>query len=279
MAQKINTPWLPVFGNGAPGAGVPTTAEYFDTSTVPFTPYVYHGGQWNITGGNVGGTNASALQGTPVSATPPSNGQVLKVVGGVWTPQAGGGGGAAPVIIQMGVKATPIGIVALPTNVTPGNLLVGMITGASAGTAVGTGWTLASPQAAGGTVVFRIAQVGDGNTFAPGNSTGSTGNCCVYEISGATLGRFTFNNITVSQNPLFINALSVKGSGAIIIGCCSALTANLPVSGTNCTLDTGVTGAQSPQGFHLLTPAQGFNMIDLNYAGNQQGNVLACELA
>lgn len=49
-----------------------------------------------VGGGGVNTGNAVALQGTPISSTPPSANQLLKYTGGKWTPSSGGGGGCSP---------------------------------------------------------------------------------------------------------------------------------------------------------------------------------------
>lgn len=55
---------------------VERTLPYFDTSTNPFTAYVYRNGAWHAFGA-VGTIDATSIQGIPVDATPPANGQKL----------------------------------------------------------------------------------------------------------------------------------------------------------------------------------------------------------
>jgi len=95
MTGKNSAPYFPNFGAGAPGAGVPTNSPYYDTTTTPFTEYVYHAGSWHQAGVNSAGNNATSIQGVPVAVTAPSLNQILQY-GGVnyapAAPPAGGGG-------------------------------------------------------------------------------------------------------------------------------------------------------------------------------------------
>lgn len=89
-------PFIPVFGTGAPGAAVSPSSLYYDASTNPFTPYVFHAGAWHQYAAGGGGANATSIQGIAVSATPPTDGQVLQYVSanGDYEPVPGSGGSA-----------------------------------------------------------------------------------------------------------------------------------------------------------------------------------------
>jgi hypothetical protein len=80
----FNSPFLPVFGSGAPTVKTNKTALYFDNSTTPFTGYVWDGA-WRVFG-VVGNINATEIQSIPVSATAPTSGQTLKYDGAEYTP-------------------------------------------------------------------------------------------------------------------------------------------------------------------------------------------------
>src|SRR5215469_4262097 len=87
--SRLSPPFMPQFGTGAPGAGAATNQPYYDTSTSPFTAYVFDGGIWNKVGGATSSGNASEIQGVPVSAVAPTNGQALvfNSTDGEWEPQ------------------------------------------------------------------------------------------------------------------------------------------------------------------------------------------------
>jgi len=92
MSGKNSAPYFPRFGVGAPGVGVPTNSPYFDTSTTPYTEYVYHAGAWHQAGINNVGNNATSIQGVPVSVAPPSLNEVLQFGGVNYAPAVVGGG-------------------------------------------------------------------------------------------------------------------------------------------------------------------------------------------
>jgi hypothetical protein len=91
---------------------IPTSSNQFVLGTGVFNSvtFVYASGtsSWlidsnqfgEIAGGDLGGTypnpTVEAIQGVPVSATPPNTGQVLMSVGGVWTPASGIAGAPGP---------------------------------------------------------------------------------------------------------------------------------------------------------------------------------------
>lgn len=84
-AQLYRT-FLPVFGTGAPDGTTPQR-PYFDTSTNPYTPYIYNPGVgWEIYSPPDTPVNADALQGEAVSATPPTGNQILVFNGSEYVP-------------------------------------------------------------------------------------------------------------------------------------------------------------------------------------------------
>jgi len=76
-------PLVRVFGTGAPGSGIDRRAQYIDTSTTPYTPYIYNAGAWHAFGMN--SVNATSLQGVNVTAGG-SPGQVLTYNSPNWGP-------------------------------------------------------------------------------------------------------------------------------------------------------------------------------------------------
>lgn len=86
-------PFIPQFGTGAPGGTVPTTAIYYDVSTTPYTPYIFHTGAWHKFGATGSGANATSIQGVNVDPTPPMLGQVLEFNGTDWIPNTAGSAG------------------------------------------------------------------------------------------------------------------------------------------------------------------------------------------
>lgn len=79
--------FFPVFGTGAPGVNVARDTIYFDTSTTPFTGYVYFNGGWNAFGA-LGAVNATSIQGVAVDPTAPTGTQILTYNSGIgkWKP-------------------------------------------------------------------------------------------------------------------------------------------------------------------------------------------------
>jgi hypothetical protein len=73
---QVNPAFNPVYRAGAPGARAPVTAPYFDTSTNPYTFYIWHNGAWHAAG-DAGTIDATQIQGVNVSATPPTPTQTL----------------------------------------------------------------------------------------------------------------------------------------------------------------------------------------------------------
>ena len=191
MGKAIQPPFLPQYGSGAPGASVPHTATYFDTSVIPYTPYIYHSGAWHTFGAAGAGTNAVTLQGTPISATPPTNGQVLQDIGGTWTPQNAAAAGPGFVQFGMAAGAHSSGVVmgSAPINQ---NALFALSTDENTSPTINTagGWFLlveASAAADGYGVAMKICGVGESTTQEP-FSDAHNGVTAIWEFSNATWG-------------------------------------------------------------------------------------------
>lgn len=83
--MQISPPFIPVFGSGPPTANTSTAMPYFDTSTNPYTAYIYQNAAWHAYG-EAGAINATSIQGVAVAATVPTTGQFLKFNGTQWAP-------------------------------------------------------------------------------------------------------------------------------------------------------------------------------------------------
>ena len=143
MASVIQQPFQAVYGSGAPGGSVPNSALYFDTSTTPYTPYIFNSGAWHSFGSSGGGADASSIQGTPVDVGTPINGQTLVYSSGSGKYELGSAGGVVATVVQS-KAATPttvsLGAVmgAAPTQ---GNILLAFVAlGSSTFATAGTGW-------------------------------------------------------------------------------------------------------------------------------------------
>jgi hypothetical protein len=70
----------PTYGVGAPALGIYHLMPYYDTSTVPYTKYVFFAGGWHAAGVSGALINATQIQGINVKNAVPANGQVLTAV-------------------------------------------------------------------------------------------------------------------------------------------------------------------------------------------------------
>jgi len=217
-------PWNPVFASGAPGGSVPKSAQYFDTSTTPYTPYLYIGGAWhNVAGGGSGGTgDATKLQGRNISATAPTNGQVLTWDGGnsLWKPQAPAGGPVPSIVQTKGASGSgyAVTLAAPPTN---GNLLVALSGSQDINPSAQGGWTK-SPYTIGSAAQdnaglwYKIAGAGESATQTPSASGAQTA-IQIWELSNALLGVPTLQvDLSGTGSAFAVN--SQKATGAILIG-------------------------------------------------------------
>lgn len=276
-------PLLKVFGTGAPGVGVPTDALYFDTSTSPYTPYIYTGGAWHTFGGSSGGGNATSIQGVAVSATAPLSGQILQYNGTVWAPA---NSAAGPTVVQSGV-AVPIFLssgLSLGVAPTQNNLLVSLsvATGNQASISYGTGWTgipIDANAGAGGSVfaAWKIAGAGETALQQPYGSP-LAGILGIFEMSNAASSIVTkFLNITASTTTN--NYIAQKIGGRVLGLAADNSQTVLPTSITGAAqvgTATGQANAVNISGaiWVLGAPAQGNNSVTVNY-GSSQGITLA----
>ena len=82
--KRVKKSFAPSFGSGAPGGSVNNTQPYYDTSTNPFTPYIFTAGSWHVA--QTEPLNATSIQSIAISAAMPTNGQLLKYNGTQYVP-------------------------------------------------------------------------------------------------------------------------------------------------------------------------------------------------
>ena len=188
MGNFLYPPFIPIFGVGAPGALVPHNTLYYDTSTNPYTSYVYMAGAWHACGALGAGVNASALRGTNIAVAAPNPGDVLTMVAGSWTPAPGGGGGGSPDF--------NIPLAASFPTILNGGVLTDALTGlgvASPGTAGGNLFgAVRAMSAANHTVFSRViqGQCNDFDSFA--------GICVGESVSGKLIALSIKNRSSIS---------------------------------------------------------------------------------
>lgn len=278
--------FLPAFGVGAPGASVPHNAVYYDTSTNPYQPYIFRAGGWHTTGAGSGAVagNATQLQGVNVSATAPTNGQVLTYVLANldWEPKTPSGG-AAPTIVQNALvavasHATGITLLAAPTN---GNLLIAFCSDTTTSPTIGAGWTMiASASAAqdGYGIAWKLAGAGESVTQVP-FSDAHAGIISLFECNTAASGAFSaFTGFTSAPN-ITENLFNQKPSQALIVGVVIVRALVNATGFTGATADNQTTGqGRGGNNFHVTAPAQGNNAVTANYAAAQGGLMVSLAL-
>lgn len=236
-------PFLPSFGSGAPGGTVPHTAMYWDTATTPFTPYIYEAGAWHTYGSGSGSTNATAIQGIPVDATPPLDGQALIYNNGANKYIPGDIAASTPTPVQNAMSATNTVVLGVPP--TQGNLLVCIA--AHNGNAMtpnnpqaGLGWAnfFKVDGVSNDGFLFFYKIVGPSETASQQPFTNSpTGVTCVWEISGYVAGVFDAfaGQHDVSATPTITQSLTTNGNNELILVMLATATNNL-------NLPTGISG-------------------------------------
>jgi hypothetical protein len=280
----VQSTWFPVFGMGAPDASVPHSAMYFDASTTPYTPYTYHGGGWHSFGTSSGGANASAIQGVPVNATAPLNGQALIYDGTEYVPTTPSSG-SVPVIVQDATTytashATGITLGAAPTA---GNLLVALVSDIPGAPSPATGWVQITAGGAaqdGWGILWKVAGAGESATQTPCSDTHS-GTISMYEISNAATGATEivpgYAGTVVTEN-----GFNQKPTSALIIGVFvnrSGTVAPSSITGTGVVADavhSDAGGGRTSANFHVANPVQGTTAVTANYATSQGGIFISC---
>lgn len=224
MGGPLIPPWVPTFGNGAPGAGVPTSSEYFDTGTTPFTPYVYHAGAWHASG-------------------------------------AGGGGGAAPTVVQFVAGAGGVSTLNLPGAPTQGNILLAMFAHFSnnippSNPAAGAGWANYEQVNGGVTDGFGLFYkiVGPGETAAQTPTTSNFDAVVIYEVAGGKGFDAVAGTHDASATPTIVQAITTTQNNCLLLFMCSNVSAaiNSIAVGGGVTQDVQATG-----GSHAVTGASG----------------------
>lgn len=284
-------PFLPAFGAGAPGGTVPHNAVYYDTSTNPYTPYIYNAGAWHITGAGTAATagNATQIQGVNVSATAPNNGDILTYVAANtdWEPKPAGGG-IPPTVVQVASAALASHLTGVTLGAAPtlGNFLVALISDQATSPSPAAGWqSLGTASAAqdGYGVFIHAVGAGESATVVP-CSDSHQGTITIYEINNAAGGIITpvpgYNGTAVVEGAI---SSKITGGGGLIVGVFVNRTTVGPTSitGTGVTADaagntTGVGRAVAP--FHVTGPVNGANNVTANYATSQGGLFVSCSL-
>lgn len=277
----VQPPFLPVFGTGAPGVTVPTTAVYYDTATSPYTPYIFHSGAWHSFGGGAGGNNATQLQGVNIDATPPVNGQVLAYNGTAWIPT--NSGAATPTIVQSvaAAGAGTIGVITLGSAPTAGNVLVALFSHfgndvAPSNPSAGNGWAnlkqVNGVSHDGYAVFYKI--VGNGETTAQTVfSTSPNGGICVWEIAGIAGQLFDVvgGQHDVNAANTVTQAVTTTGSNELILVMCVNTTAATLASSTGggfVSDQTATGGSRAINAGHVLAPTAGTYSPTFTYGGS-----------
>lgn len=286
MGGITNPAFIPAFGAGAPGVTVPHNAIYYDTSTNPYTPYIYNAGAWHKTGAGSAVTagNATQIQGVNVAATAPNNGDILTYVAANsdWEPQPASGGVPATFVqVKSAALASHATGVTFGVAPTQGNLLVALISDQASSPSVNTagGWfNLGSASAAqdGYGIFVKLAGASE-----PANQTPCTdthqGTITIFEVNNGSGGIPTavpgYNAAAVAENPV---CTKITGGGGLIVGVYVNRSLNLPTSitGTNVAAKaagntTGVGRAVAP--FIITSPLNNTNTVTANYAVAEGG--------
>ncbi len=279
MTNIVQPPFLPVFGTGAPGGSVPTTAVYYDTATSPYTPYIFHSGAWHSFGGGAGGSNATQLQGVNIDATPPVNGQVLAYNGTAWIPT--NSGAATPTITQSGASAgASIQSITLGATPTAGAILVALFSHFGNNVtpnnpAAGLGWAnlnqVNGVSKDGYAIFYKIAGPGESATQTPLSAT-NTGGLCIWEIAGAAGQLFDVSggqHDLSASNTATQNITTTGSNELILVMCVNTVAATLASStgGGFVSDQTATGGSRAINAGHVLAAAAGTFSPTFTYAG------------
>lgn len=293
MASVIQQPFQAVFGSGAPGGSVPHSAMYFDTSTTPYTPYIYTAGAWAAFGSSGGGANATSIQGTPVDTGTPLNGQTLVYNSGTGKYELGSAGGVVATVVQS-KAATPTTVslgVTMTGAPTQNNILLAFValgssTFATANTGWARVWTQQETSSVNGSVAlyYKVAGAAESATQTPVTNA-SAGAIIIYEISGCVAGPEAGQTYTSGTNTASPNLTCTKPSGGLIVGAViNTRSSALPtgITGTGVTVDGNSANGStnfSVEGFHIPGAAQGANAVTVTFAANQTFCTMASQLA
>lgn len=188
----VNPPFIPRFGAGAPGGSVPQGTIYYDTTTDPYTSYVYRAGAWHTTGASAGFLiGAGVPSGLAASGTIYSRSDAAAIYSFQNDP-------VAATVVQFAdtnAHGTP-GAVTFGGAPTPGNILIAFLgsDGDASGVIDAAKWTVithGSTSTGRGLAAYRYVQAGDTAT-PPNLCTSGTffyGLTCV-EVTGV-VGTFS----------------------------------------------------------------------------------------
>lgn len=283
--SEFYPPFLPVFGNGPPGALVPHSSPYFDMATMPFTPYIYDAG-WHIYGGGgAGGTNATSLQGIGIDPTAPTNNQVLQYVNGtgLWTPTTPANG-PVPAVVQIGYVTGVVGPVTLAAPPTQNNLLVALVTTQGVNPPAGGGWTIIPGSNAAGAPddvcsYYKIAGAGESAIQTPTTDV-NAGTVTIFELENATPSALYGHGLLNAAGPAIAVTQNVS-LAQLVIGVATNHSAAIPPTGVTggTFLDVAKTGgARTQRAFKATAPVIGANTFTANYGANTTGCIMSIEI-
>lgn len=233
--------------------------------------------------GNFPNPTVAALRGVAVSATPPTPGQVLQLVGGVWTPTTPAGG--APGIVQSAMAgathSTGVTMGVAPTNL---NFLIALTSDTSTSPTIGAGWTMlssASETADGYGIAWKIAGVGELTNQVP-FSDAHNGVTAIWELSNAGPGVFVVapGYGSTSTPAITYNNSKAAGSGIVVGLCIPAGTGHTETAiSANAAVDQSASFAgvsRSGIAFHVAAPLQGINAdtVTITQAGGASSGII-----
>lgn len=280
-------PWFPVYGTGAPGGSVPKNAQYFDTGTTPYTPYLYSAGAWHEVGGggSSGSGDASQLQSRAISNAPPSNGDVLRWNAGtsMWEPSANTSG--APTIVQSaGNAGGSINTCTLPAPPTKGNLLICFVSHFSNSLnannplgALSHGWAsyaqVNGSSRDGTFCLYKIVSAGDTALQTPFSST-SDGSIAIWELSnvgGGLIDAYSEQNNAAGATVWTQPITTTVANTLILSAFTNTNNTTQPTSLQSLTQDQAVAaGGRALTMGHLAAPTAGVYNPGITFAGAQQ---------
>lgn len=266
--------YIPTFGNGAPGGTVSKLNPYYDTSTNPYTPYIYNAGAWHKFGAPGAGGNATEIQGVNVDATAPNDGQILiySAADTAYVPTDAPAGGL-PTIVQSAVSGVSIASgVLLGTQPVEGNLLIAIVMDSGSSQINGSGWTQLHSENASGDGFgygYKIAGASESTTQEP-TTDGNSGIVAVWEISDATPGLWTVNK---DQNALTVGVVNYQTyvANQLVIGAIDRENTGVgaPISVTGMDHHTVITGGGRGGLIFDFSPATvGLQTSEATYAGS-----------
>lgn len=242
--------------------------------------------------GNYPNPTVAKIQGTPVNAAAPTNGQrlIFDNVSGTWKPTTVSAG--APSIVQHGAAAGTIQSITLGAAPTKGNLLVALYSHfgndpAPSNPAAGKGWSLFTNTNGvvkdGFALNVKVAGAAESATQTPLNAS-NTGGLSIWEIQGpwSHIVDVFAGQHDVSSAPNIVQAITTDVANGLILA--------ISVNTSNTTNATGVAGGltldDSANGGtraidtgHMSAATAATYNPQFNYAANQTVCTLAVAIA